>query len=291
MKLNQKIGALFIQLLQSLLRFIGLQRTRFVARSIGSIFYYLIPIRKKVVLENLTIAFPDKSPEELKRIAHRTYQNITITFTELLLFTSISKNEIKLMAHADNLDEMKSVVNENKGVVFWTGHIGSWEVGGTVLGLLFEKPIFGLAKKQSNTILNDLIKNAREAHGNKVIWLGTSVRHLIEVLKKGGIVGVVGDQRGPSDSPRVKLFGKPTPFYTGTATIVEKTKCNVILAAAVRESDGNYKGILEKLNTDNLPKNTDERILEINQRYANFLEKVIKQFPDQYFWMHKIWKY
>lgn len=291
MKLNQKIGFFFIQLLQSFLRFIGLQRTRFVARSIGSIFYYFIPIRKKVVLENLAIAFPEKSISELKKIAHRTYQNITITFTELLLFTSFSKNEIKLMARADNLDEMKAVIAENKGVVFWTGHIGSWELGGTVLGLLFEKPIFGLAKKQSNTILNDLIKEAREAHGNKVIWLGTSVRHLIEVLKNGGIVGVVGDQRGPSDSPRVKFFGKPTPLYTGTATIIEKTKCNVIFAAAVRENNGNYKGILEKLETGSIAENSDERILEINQRYANFLEKVIKQYPDQYFWMHKIWKY
>lgn len=282
---------LFLKLLQFLLVFIGLQRTRFAARCIGNVFYYLIPIRKKVVLENLSSAFPEKSLSNLKQIARRTYQNITITFSELLLFTSISINNMKLLVRTENLDEMKSLINENKGVIFWTGHIGSWEVGGSVLGLLLEKPIYCLAKKQSNSALNELIKDAREAHGNKVIWLGTSVRHLFEVLLSGGIVGVVGDQRGPADSPRVSFFGKPTSFYTGTASIINKTKCNVILTAAVRERNGNYKGIVEKLNMENLPEKYEDQILEINQRYANFLEKVIKQYPDQYFWMHKIWKH
>ncbi|MEW6651891.1 MAG: lysophospholipid acyltransferase family protein [Bacteroidota bacterium] len=290
-KINQKVGVLFLRLLQILLIFIGLRGTRLAARCIGNICYYLVPIRKKVVLENLAAAFPEKPTAELKKIARRTYQNITITFSELLLFTSISKNEMKLLARTENVDEMKSLVNENKGVVFWSGHIGSWEVGGSVLGMLFERPIYGLAKKQSNPVLNEVIKEAREAHGNKLIWLGVSVRHLIEVLRSGGIVGVVGDQRGPADSPRVLFFGRPTPFFIGTASIIHKTKCNAILAAAVREADGNYKGIVEKLSMENLPEEPEEQILEINQRYAKFLEKVIKQYPDQYFWMHKIWKY
>jgi len=289
--LDQKIGVLFLQLVQSFFRIIGLKGTRIFARSLGNFFYYFIPIRKEVVFKNLSTAFPEKKISELKKIARRAYQNITTTFTELLLFTSLSKDEMRAMGHIENLAEIQSIVDENKGVIFWSGHIGSWEAGGSVLGLAFEKKINGLAKKQSNSAMNEIITKAREAHGNKIIWLGVSVRQLIEVLRDGGLVCVVGDQRGPSDNPRINFFGKPTPFYTGAATIINKTKCNVVLCASIRKDDGNYKGVLEKLDTSNLPEKQEDRIIEINQRCANFLEKVIRQYPDQYFWMHKIWKY
>lgn len=291
MNFNQKISVLFLHFFIIVLRFLGLQRTRFVARLIGNLFYFFIPIRKKVVLENLATAFPEKTISELRKIARHTYQSITITFSELLLFNSLSSEQMKAQLSGEKFEELKSLVAQNKGVVFWTGHIGSWEVGGTALALHLEKPFYNLAKKQSNSAMNDLLMKARETHGNKMIWLGTSVRHLIEVLRSGGIVGIVGDQRGPVDSPRVQFFGKPTPFYIGTATIINKTDCNAILAASVREKNGKYRAIVETLNKENLPEEQSERILEINQRYACFLERVIKEYPDQYFWMHKIWKY
>ena len=189
------------------------------------------------------------------------------------------------------MNEAEMLLKENKGLVFWTGHFGSWEVGAASAAIHLGKPFNVLAKKQSNAVMNELLVRAREVHGNKMIWLGASVRHLIEVLKNGGIVGVVGDQRGPADSPRVSFFGKPTPFYTGTATIISRTNCNAIFGVVVRQNDGNYKCEFEKLEVETLPIDPKEKVKEINQRYANFLEKNIRQYPDQYFWMHKIWKY
>lgn len=291
MKISQKIVFYLLQFILFLFKLLGVQATRSVAKFLGGFCYYFIPIRKKVVLENLSVAFPDKSLKELKKIALGTYQNVLTTFFELLCFPNISRDSMKEMLIVDEHKMARELLNENKGLVFWTGHFGSWEVGGASASIHFEKPFYVLAKKQSNSMMNELIKRAREIHGNKMIWLGASVRHLIEVLRSGGIIGVVGDQRGPADSPRVSFFGRPTPFYIGTAAIISKTKCNAILAAAVRQKDGNYKSIFEKLDTSDLSQNFDERVVQINQRYASFLEKTISKYPDQYFWMHKIWKY
>ncbi|MFA7421252.1 MAG: lysophospholipid acyltransferase family protein [Melioribacteraceae bacterium] len=291
MKINQKILYGFFKLLSGLFRILGLNGTRFLAKQLGTFFYYVIPIRKKVVLENLAIAFPEKSLEERKRITLGTYRNVVTTFLELLHFPNISKSEMKAMLLTPNLDLVNELIKEKNGIVFWTGHFGSWEVGGSAASLHFNQPFHVLAKKQSNYVVNEYIKNAREAHGNKMVWLGASVRHLLEVLRDGGIVGVVGDQRGPVDSPRVSFFGKPTPFYIGTATIIAKTNCNVIFGVVVRQKDGNYVGSFEALNKEILPQELNSKIIAINQQYANFLEKMIRQYPDQYFWMHKIWKY
>lgn len=291
MKISQKIAFSFLQLFSGLFKLFGLRATRLAAKFLGSLCYYFIPIRKKVVFENLTTVFPEKPLSEIKTIARHTYQNVLTTFFELIYFPYTTRDEMKSMLSVTNMKMSEDLLKENKGLVFWTGHFGSWEVGAASAAIHLEMPMHLLAKKQSNSMMNELIKRAREVHGNKMIWLGASVRHLIEVLKNGGIIGVVGDQRGPADSPRVSFFGKPTAFYTGTATIISRTNCNAIFGVVVRQENGNYKCEFEKLEIESLPENSEERVKEINQRFANYLEKNIRQNPDQYFWMHKIWKY
>jgi Kdo2-lipid IVA lauroyltransferase/acyltransferase len=124
-----------------------------------------------------------------------------------------------------------------------------------------------------------------------MIWLGPSIRHLVQVLKTGGVVGVAGDQRGPENNPRINYFGRPTSFYTGTATIIAKTNCNVVVGAALRQKNKNYLVYWERLDLESLTEDIDERVNAINQMYADFLEKIIRQYPEQYFWMHNLWKY
>ena len=241
MKISHKIVFVLFQLFSGVFKLFGLRATRLAARFLGTFCYYFIPIRKKVVFENLEIAFPQKSRQELKIITRHTYQNILTTFFELIYFPYTTRNEMKLLLSEANMNKAEMLLKENKGLVFWTGHFGSWEVGAASAAIHLGKPFNVLAKKQSNAVMNELLVRAREVHGNKMIWLGASVRHLIEVLKNGGIVGVVGDQRGPADSPRVSFFGRPTPFYTGTATIISRTNCNAIFGVVVRQKDGNYK--------------------------------------------------
>ncbi len=291
MNINQKILYGFFKLLSGLFRILGLFGTRLLAKQLGTFFYYFVPIRKKVVLENLAIAFPEKTLAEKKIIAKGAYKNVLITFFEIFILPNISKTNLKAMLTIPNFKIVEDGLNKNNGLIFLTGHFGGWEIGGSAASLHCNKPFHVLAKRQSNSVANDFIKNSREAHGNKMVWLGASVRHLLEVLRDGGIVAVVGDQRGPADSPRISFFGKPTPFYMGTATIIAKTNCNVIFGVVVRQKDGNYVGIFEALNKEILPQELNNKIIAINQQYAAFLEKMIRQYPDQYFWMHKIWKY
>jgi len=63
------------------------------------------------------------------------------------------------------------------------------------------------------------------------------------------------------------------------------------MAAFERQKDFSYKMHLEELNFENLPDEHEEKLRELTQRYISFLEKHIRKNPEQYFWMHKIWKY
>jgi KDO2-lipid IV(A) lauroyltransferase len=133
--------------------------------------------------------------------------------------------------------------------------------------------------------------NARRKFGNKIILSGISVRKIYETIKNGEMIGVAGDQRGHYEGQRFIFFGNPTALYTGTASIALKMNCPVIMAAFERQKDFSYKMYLEELNFDNLPDDHEGKLRELTQRYISFLEKHIRKNPEQYFWMHKIWKY
>lgn len=288
---KEKLEFYIFNIFSSVFKFFGLNFARKFGKFFGLITYYFFPIRKDVVIKNLSFAFPQKTTKEIKSLAKRNYQNIFITFFEFMISPFLTDEQIMNLSNHENADELKKITTNNKGTIFFTGHFGNWELGSFILKMVIDKPLYVLAKKQSNTFINNWLTKARESHGNKMIWLGPSIRHLIEILKNGGIVGIVADQRGAIDSPRINFFNRKTAFPIGSATIAAKLECNIAFVVLVRGIDYSYKFLFEILNQQTLSKELEQRAIEINQSYANFLERVISQNPEQYFWMHNLWKY
>ena len=274
-----------------LFKIAGLKGTRYLGKIVGSFVYFVVPIRKKVVIENLRKAFPEKNLSEIKSIAHRTYQNITITFFELMYAPNCTQDQIKSFVAVENLDVSTRILKEGKGFIFLTAHFGSWEMAAFTLPLHLQTGFHVLAQPQRNSHITKWLNDAREKFGNKVIWVGVSVRHIIEALKKGGTVCIAGDQRGPVESERVNFMGVPTSYHMGTPAIVLKTKSQVVVGFAIRQKDFNYKMQLTELDLTDLPSEESKQVVEVERRYILILEKFVREYPDQYFWMHKIWKY
>ena len=291
MHIKHKIEYLFFISFVKYFQLVGLNKTRHSANILGYILYYLIPIRKKVVKNNLNIAFPQKPKAEIKRLALKTYQNILITFFELMYLPFVSKEEIDKSIIIQGIDNIKEKLSNNKSAIFLTGHFGGWEFCLSSLSQKIGRPFQLLAQPQSNSLVSDYVMKARKTFGNEIIFSGISVRKLYENLKDGGIVGMAGDQRGTYEGPRFFFFNRPTALFTGAANISLKTSCIVIMTAFERQSDYSYKVHLEELSFDSLPESNEDKIRELTQRYISFLEKYIRKNPEQYFWLHKLWKY
>ncbi|MCP5062601.1 MAG: lysophospholipid acyltransferase family protein, partial [Ignavibacteriae bacterium] len=118
-----------------------------------------------------------------------------------------------------------------------------------------------------------------------------SVKEIFKALKNNEVVGVVGDQRGPRKGIKVKYFSKDTYTFSGTAAIALKTKSPVLVMLIVRNSIGNYETKIEEIQLEELVGSKEEQIVQFNQKYMSILEKYVKQYPEQWFWMHNIWKY
>jgi KDO2-lipid IV(A) lauroyltransferase len=270
---------------------LGLSYARRFSKPLAFLFFYIVGIRKKVVLKNLRIAFPDLPEKEIKNIAFQNYYNFCITLIEILLLPKLKKSQIENLVSGDKLSVIKEKFEIGKGLILLTAHFGNWELGAISVASQLHIPFKVLAKPQRNGYVSNWLNNMRGVLGNSVIQLGVSVREVYTALKEGNIVGVVGDQRGPKESQRVKFFGQDTAVYSGTASIALKVGCPILMVMIVRQKDLSYRAEVIEIPTDDLTGEAEDKILIVNQRYMNILEKYVREYPEQWFWMHNIWKY
>jgi KDO2-lipid IV(A) lauroyltransferase len=102
---------------------------------------------------------------------------------------------------------------------------------------------------------------------------------------------MVADQRGPQEGVRVNFFGREVSVYTGPAALALKTGSPIIFGVPVRQKNYKYHTILVEISQNDLPDSYEEKIKEISQRHTAYLEKIIRENPAQWLWMHDRWKY
>lgn len=270
--------------------FLGLRTSRKIAGVLGSFFYYCVPLRKEVVFKNITIAFPELSEAEKSQLVKDIYQSAAITLVEILSLPCLTREEL-LNSVAYNADIVRNVYEQGRGVVMMTAHFGNWEYAALATGLLLGEPISVVSKNQRNPYVTDFMDKNRAKWGNKVVPLGVTIKEIYIELKKKNVVGLVADQRGPSDGPRVSFFGKPSAVYTGPSALAIKTGAPLLFGVMARQPDFSYVFECVEVSKDNLPQDSEAAVLELCQRTSDKLEDAIRKYPSQWFWMHNRWKY
>lgn len=274
-----------------LFRITGLSIARKFAHFLALLFYYLIPIRKKTVFENLRIAFPDFPYRKIKKIAFESYLSFAIALVEILYLPWMKKEEMLSSVEIKNLQLINQKNQEGKGVILLSAHFGNWEYIAASASLQVNKKFSIIVKNQRNKLVNDWMNRMRTRWLNEVIPLGVSVRNVYSVLKNNGIAAMVADQRGPEEGLKLEFFGKKTSVYTGPAVLSLKTAAPIIFGIPVRQKDYSYKAELIELDQSNLPDDYDEKVKIITQRMISYLEKIISEYPGQWLWMHRRWKH
>ena len=110
---------------------------------------------------------------------------------------------------------------------------------------------------------------------------------MLRSLKNGGILALASDQNAKKKGVFVNFFGKPAATPKGAAVLHLKTGAPIVISICSRNSDGTYH-----LRFDSLPadENTETPSLLLCRISTSFLEAVVRQNPEQYFWFHKRWK-
>jgi len=270
---------------------IGLNLSRKFSFLIAVLFYYIIPIRKKTVLDNLNNAFPDYDEKKLRSIAFGSYKSFAIALVEILYLPVMSKEDIENQIDCSNLDLIRTKYEENNGVILLTAHFGNWEFMATSVAAQLNIPLSVVIKPQRNPYVTNWMNKARTKWNNEIVPLGISIRQTYQTLKDKKIVAMVADQRGPKESIKINFFGRNLTVHTGPAVLSLKTGAPIIYGISVRQEDYSYKTVWTEISKKNLPESNEEKITEFSQRHMSYLESYIRKYPEQWLWMHKRWKH
>lgn len=289
--MKNKIEYILFFAFSILFRILGLYLSRRCAVIITFIFYYFIPIRKDVTINNLKNAFPDLNEKQIKKIAFGTYKSFAITLVEILLIPSLKKermiNAVKCTSHEVILNNL----NKEKGLILLSAHFGNWEYIAISVALQINKKFTVVIKPLRNNLVSDWMIRARTKWNNEVVSLGVSIRQIYNVLKEKNIVAMVADQRGPEESIKIEFFNRKTSVLIGPAALALKTGAPIVYGIAIRQKDYSYIANIVEINTDDLPDNYDDKIIEISRRHMKHLESIIRQYPEQWLWMHNRWRH
>ncbi|MGB6032305.1 MAG: lysophospholipid acyltransferase family protein [Bacteroidota bacterium] len=259
--------------------------------SLGRLIFLLTPLRKKVTLENLRHAFPEKTEMERRRLARGAYANFGTALLESFWVAANDAEEIMRRVAWKGDEGAMSLIREGKGFIFLSGHFGSWELFGTSLGLHFGKSILVVVQEQRNPRINRVIDRDRRRHGNRTVPMSRSVREVLTELGGGGIVGMLSDQSGPKESAVVPFFGRPAATHRGVAAFSIKLDAPIFMAFTIRQSDGTYILELQELDRSDLGGPPEEQIDQLTRRHVELFERFVRKYPDHWLWMHKRWKH
>ena len=272
-------------------RITGLKFSRKFSSVIAFIFYHFIPIRKKVVFDNLKHAFPDYSGDKIEEIAYGSYKSFCLALAEILYMPWLSEDELKNIMVCKNRNFILERLSEGNGVILLSAHFGNWEYLATSVAAQINQKFYVVVKPQRNPYVDEWMNRARTRWTNEVVPLGVSIRQIFSVLLNKGIVAMVADQRGPKESIKLEFFGRLTSVYTGPAVLSLKTNSPIIYGISTRRKDLNYDVDLIEVDRSNLPENQEDKVRVLSERMIKVLEDIISKNPEQWLWMHKRWKH
>ena len=252
--------------------------------------YRVIGYRKKVVRENIQLAFPEKTIDEVKIIEKKFYKHMCDLFLEMVKSLSITEKEIKKRFVFTNIDLVKEYEKQGKSVIFMIGHYASYE---WVLSMAYHVKHEGhvVYTPLANKYFDRLVRKIRRNHNSDVIPRKDTIRTMIKHKKddKLAAYGFASDQ-----SPQLNkayywrtFMGVKVPVITGTEFLAKKYDLPVIFIDIQKVKRGYYEATFETI--ANSPKDFPD--YQITDIFTEKLEKQIRNKPEHYLWSHKRWKH
>lgn len=249
----------------------------------------VLRIRRRMILRNLTIAFGDTyTAAERVRLGRASFKHFYLTAFEFLRATGTN-----VLADTDQegLEYVTAALAEGKGAYVLTCHLGNWEVMGAA-GAHFATTVNALVKEIGSGGANRLVDELRRKMGWVPIYRkpeGTALKAILAALKRNELVGFMLDQARPG-APRIPFFGTPAKTLTSLAAIWRKYPRPIIPVSIHRLGPCQHHA---KAWPPLMPVRTDDAkqdVLNLTAECNRMIEQMIRETPEQYFWMHNRWK-
>lgn len=204
----------------------------------------------------------------------------------------MKKDILETFVSFENHHLVVQALQKGKGTFFISGHISNWELTAFAYARIFRTHLNIVAKTQSNKFVNRKLNEYRELSGNEILETGSSLRPIFQKILQNEIVCFLVDQSAPPDySVYSKFFNTKVSTFNGPAKMALKYQTELLFAYGVRSKNYKYYITLEKIEYDDIKEYSEENIQKLTDRINEKLESVIRQYPDQWLWIHRRFKH
>lgn len=285
----------------------ALSTARALGRAFGS-----LPFNKKRVdraAQNIAVALPGVPEDRRRELVLRSYEHLAMLAVEVAylprLITEDSWPEHVDIGPTDTA--LRALFSERPAILI-TGHCGNWEIlGATMAALGF--PMHALYRPLDSKPLDDWVRRSRSRQGTRLLDKFGATEEVPTLLGRNEPVGFVADQNAGDRGLFVPFMGRLASTYKTIGLVALRHRAVLVCGVAHRQGwdsagampDGaatrrvGGQGLRYRVNIADViwPEDYEPQpdpLFYLTARYRRAIERMVAPSPEQYLWMHRIWK-
>ncbi|OGL41682.1 MAG: hypothetical protein A2161_13025 [Candidatus Schekmanbacteria bacterium RBG_13_48_7] len=256
---------------------------------LGSLVYGIIRIRRQQVLENLDLAFPEKTEVWKKQVARETFQLSAAAMLEFLKLPEFTHEYIERYISISGMENLELALQNGRGVIVGGGHFGNWEYNGAVFPVLGYPTNFVMVE-QHNLLIHGFTNKLRRMKGINCISTRMGTREIVRRLHQNQLVCMLYDQDARKYGIFVDFFKFPASTHSGLAFLAWKTGAAIVTSFMFRIQGDHFHMVIDPPIWADSGMNREENIVFLTKKLNTRLEEMIREHPAHWFWYHKRWK-
>jgi len=248
-------------------------------------------------IDRIEIAFPDYSYDQRRELVMKAYEHFLMLITELIVTPRLlSEDAWTDYVELGNLEPAMRPLLDDRPTLLLTGHCGNWEIIAYTMALLGFN-MHAIYRPLDLRPADQWVRQTRSRRGLDLLDKFGVMRAMPALMEKGEAVGFVADQNAGDRGLQVPYFGRLASSYKSIGLTALQYDANILIGQARRlpvtpGADQTMRYRIEVVDqfTSEDWKDQPDPLFYITARYRRSIEQMIRKTPEQYLWMHRIWK-
>lgn len=262
-----------------------------IGRRMGDLAFHLIRERRHVADVNLRLCFPELGEQARRDLLRAHFRSVGMGAMETTICWWGKTETIESLAHIEGLEHLEAAAARGRGIILLSAHFTSLELGVRMA----KRPLRELGyvttamyKAPHDPVVDQVMRMRREAHIGGSSIRDDDVKGLLKALRRRDAVWYAADQKAPRRlGTIVDFFGQPARTHVALSRLARMTKASVVPFFTLRREDGQgYRLIIGPSIHERLGEDETSDAAQINA----MIEAVVREAPDQYFWLHQRFK-
>ncbi|WP_461209593.1 lysophospholipid acyltransferase family protein [Desulfocurvus sp. DL9XJH121] len=272
---------------------LGPEGVRRWGERLGRLLWRAIPSRRDLAAEAMALHL-DLPADKAREMAERNFLNTGRSFLEMFLTRRIDRRFVREHLRIENPELFKDfkAMAGQRPVVVATGHLGAWELLSPVSEVMF--PDWNtqiVVRKPKDEALNKVMTHLRAQPSVQVVEHRQATLKVLRHLKKNGCTAFLVDHNcSTSEAVFLPFLKRIAAVNMGPALLAVRAGAVIQPMVLIREGEGYLLHLESGLDTATLQGPRDQRIARAALFYTQVMERAVRRWPEQWYWMHRRWK-